>query len=188
LAYNTITVDGTAGNTTVDISNLTSAHRIVFNTGGTGDTVVGTLRPQDVINGSVMGGAATTSVGQTDSQPLHAFLSQDWQDFAGTGSLLYRGGSSKFASIDNAVNAHSDWTMGAIHTMPAHTSVELYQDLAPLAGFAGIGGLAGVNNVVPVESHDHWANASTYHAPVKWLSDDDMFNHFVHDVNGHFIP
>ncbi len=53
LAYNTITVDGTAGNTTVDISNLTSAHRIVFNTGGTGDTVIGTLRPQDVVNGGL---------------------------------------------------------------------------------------------------------------------------------------
>jgi Ca2+-binding RTX toxin-like protein len=53
LAYNTITVDGGAGNDSVDITGLTSAHRVVFNTGGGTDSVVGDLRPQDVINGSL---------------------------------------------------------------------------------------------------------------------------------------
>ena len=49
LALNTITIDGTAGDDTVDISQLTSAHRIVFRSNGGNDTIVGTLRPQDVI-------------------------------------------------------------------------------------------------------------------------------------------
>jgi Ca2+-binding RTX toxin-like protein len=49
LALNTITIDGNAGNDTVDISGLTSAHRIVFRSRGGNDTIVGTLRPQDVI-------------------------------------------------------------------------------------------------------------------------------------------
>ncbi|MEH7876849.1 peroxidase family protein [Rhizobium laguerreae] len=49
LNFNTITIDGNAGDDTVDISALTSAHRIVFKSNGGNDTIVGTLRPQDVI-------------------------------------------------------------------------------------------------------------------------------------------
>ncbi|MBJ6127906.1 peroxidase family protein [Microvirga splendida] len=49
LNFNTITIDGDAGNDTVDISALSSAHRIVFRSNGGNDTIVGTLRPQDVI-------------------------------------------------------------------------------------------------------------------------------------------
>ncbi len=49
LALATITINGTDGDDTVDISQLSSAHRIVFRSNGGNDTVVGTLRPQDVI-------------------------------------------------------------------------------------------------------------------------------------------
>jgi Ca2+-binding RTX toxin-like protein len=49
LALNTITIDGNAGDDTIDISALSSAHRIVFRSNGGNDTLVGTLRPQDVI-------------------------------------------------------------------------------------------------------------------------------------------
>ncbi|MEZ0172253.1 peroxidase family protein [Microvirga sp. TS319] len=49
LRPNTITIDGNAGDDTVDISALTSSHRIVFRSNGGNDTIVGTLRPQDVI-------------------------------------------------------------------------------------------------------------------------------------------
>ncbi|SCZ13531.1 peroxidase family protein [Microvirga guangxiensis] len=49
LRLNTITIDGNAGDDTVDISALSSAHRIVFRSSGGNDTIVGTLRPQDVI-------------------------------------------------------------------------------------------------------------------------------------------
>jgi len=50
LNLNTITINGTTGDDTVDISALSSAHRIVFRGEGGNDTIVGTLRPQDVIN------------------------------------------------------------------------------------------------------------------------------------------
>jgi Ca2+-binding RTX toxin-like protein len=56
LRPNTITIDGNEGDDTVDISSLSSAHRIVFRSNGGNDTIVGTLRPQDVIelpNGGV---------------------------------------------------------------------------------------------------------------------------------------
>ena len=52
LDFNTITIGGTPGNDVVNIAGLTSEHRIVFNTAGGTDTVVGTLRPQDVVNGA----------------------------------------------------------------------------------------------------------------------------------------
>ncbi|TXR47174.1 peroxidase family protein [Phyllobacterium endophyticum] len=49
LNFNTITIDGNAGDDTVDISALSSAHRIVFRSNGGNDTIVGNLRPQDVV-------------------------------------------------------------------------------------------------------------------------------------------
>jgi len=49
LNFSTITINGSAGNDQVDIANLASEHRIVFRTNGGNDTIVGTLRPQDVI-------------------------------------------------------------------------------------------------------------------------------------------
>ena len=49
LNFNTITIDGDEGDDTVDITPLQSAHRILFRSNGGNDTIVGTLRPQDVI-------------------------------------------------------------------------------------------------------------------------------------------
>ena len=50
LNFNTITIDGNTGNDVVDISALQSAHRIVFTSNGGQDTIVGALRPQDIVN------------------------------------------------------------------------------------------------------------------------------------------
>ncbi|WP_052003231.1 peroxidase family protein [Microvirga sp. BSC39] len=49
LLTSTITLEGTEGDDTVDISSLQSAHRVVFKSNGGHDTIVGTLRAQDVI-------------------------------------------------------------------------------------------------------------------------------------------
>ncbi|HEY5798326.1 MAG TPA: peroxidase family protein [Bosea sp. (in: a-proteobacteria)] len=49
LSPNTITVNGGTGDDTVDINGLLSAHRILFRSNGGNDTIVGALRPQDVI-------------------------------------------------------------------------------------------------------------------------------------------
>ncbi len=49
LNFSTITIDGNAGDDTIDISSLDSAHRIVFRSNGGNDTIVGAMRPQDVI-------------------------------------------------------------------------------------------------------------------------------------------
>lgn len=49
LRPNTITVIGTEDDDVIDITSLSSAHRIVFKTKGGNDTIIGTLRPQDVV-------------------------------------------------------------------------------------------------------------------------------------------
>ena len=46
-----IHINGSNANDTVDISGLTSAHRVVFDSNGGTDSVIGTVRPQDVITG-----------------------------------------------------------------------------------------------------------------------------------------
>jgi Ca2+-binding RTX toxin-like protein len=75
LAYNTITIDGSGANDTVNISDLSSAHRIVFNTAGGADTVIGTLRPQDVINGLTSTPAQTALALTTVDDNLFHFQS-----------------------------------------------------------------------------------------------------------------
>ena len=63
LAYSTIRVEGGAGNDTIDISGLTSAHRILLETNGGADTFVGDARPQDEINGIPRVSASDLHVG-----------------------------------------------------------------------------------------------------------------------------
>jgi Ca2+-binding RTX toxin-like protein len=53
LRPNTITIEGSSGDDTIDISGLTSDHRVVFQSNGGSDTFVGTPRPQDVLEGDV---------------------------------------------------------------------------------------------------------------------------------------
>ncbi len=50
LRLNTVTVNGGTGNDSVDVSQLTSDHRIVLNSGGGDDSIIGAVRPQDVLN------------------------------------------------------------------------------------------------------------------------------------------
>jgi Ca2+-binding RTX toxin-like protein len=59
LNFSTITIDGNSGNDTIDITGLSSEHRIVFRSNGGNDTIIGQLRSQDVIE---LGGALTEFV------------------------------------------------------------------------------------------------------------------------------
>lgn len=47
LSYNTVTIEGSAGDDEVDISALQSAHRVVFRSNGGDDIIVGQMRAQD---------------------------------------------------------------------------------------------------------------------------------------------
>ncbi len=61
LHYSTITVEGTGAGDTIDISGLTSAHRLVFDSNGGADTFIGNVRAQDVINGTLANDLRTTT-------------------------------------------------------------------------------------------------------------------------------
>ncbi|TPK92269.1 hypothetical protein FJ934_20890 [Mesorhizobium sp. B2-4-12] len=74
LNYSTITVNGGDSDDTVDISGLTSDHRIVFHGAGGTNHVIGDLRPQDVVdngvpgNGNAPGNGGDTSQGDDDDE------------------------------------------------------------------------------------------------------------------------
>ena len=64
LNFNTITIEGGTGNDSIDITSLASAHRILFRSNGGNDTIIGNLRPQDVIElpaGAVAADYTTTT-------------------------------------------------------------------------------------------------------------------------------
>jgi Ca2+-binding RTX toxin-like protein len=65
LRLNTITIDGNAGDDTIDISSLGSAHRIVFKSNGGNDTIIGALRAEDVIE--MTDGADLSTYALTDN-------------------------------------------------------------------------------------------------------------------------
>ncbi len=78
LNYNTIHINDGDGGDSVDITKLTSAHRIVFATNDTGQ-VIGDLRPQDVVNGVSLGGSdPQPGINQpVDDQSADADASED---------------------------------------------------------------------------------------------------------------
>lgn len=117
LNLNTITVNGTSGDDTIDISALTSAHRIVFRGEGGKDTIIGTLRPQDVIelpgigdpvvtadaNGMVTlsrGGASVTFDGSTGMPGIGGGIETDDDEPEGRFVLSAR----DIAGLKNLVN------------------------------------------------------------------------------------
>ena len=77
LNFNTITIDGNAGNDTVDISALESAHRIVFTSNGGEDTIIGDLRPQDIVNMAAAEPAALTTDLPADDMQLRGTAGSD---------------------------------------------------------------------------------------------------------------
>jgi Ca2+-binding RTX toxin-like protein len=88
LDYSTITIGGSRANDTIDISGLTSDHRVVFTSNGGTDTILGQVRAQDVFNGQGINdqraGAtapvATVSETSVASSQLRAFGSSDGLD------------------------------------------------------------------------------------------------------------
>ncbi len=61
LAFNTIHVNGSTGDNTVDIAGLQSAHRVVLTGDGGADQIIGGVRPQDVVGSDPGASSAATS-------------------------------------------------------------------------------------------------------------------------------
>ncbi|MGO4622514.1 peroxidase family protein, partial [Ensifer sp. 2TAB8] len=93
LNYSTITVEGSNGNDVIDISSLSSAHRIVFRSNGGQDTIVGALRPQDVIE--IPAGADPAGYAETDNGNGTTTLSN------GTHSITFGGSTPTLVVNDD---------------------------------------------------------------------------------------
>ena len=109
LLTSTITVNGGSGNDTIDISTLTSAHRIVFRSNGGNDTIVGTLRPQDVIEltpGTSLGDYTVTTNGDGTTTYSDGANSVT---FASAGTPVIQG-SSPPAANDEGVSGAFEYT------------------------------------------------------------------------------
>jgi Ca2+-binding RTX toxin-like protein len=91
LAFNTITINGSDGDDTVDITSLTSAHRVVLNTSGGNDHIVGPVRVQDVINITT---AAVVENGTASNDVMNGTASDDTlSGHAGNDLLLGNAGN-----------------------------------------------------------------------------------------------
>ena len=145
LNLNTITINGSQGDDTVDISSLTSAHRIVFKSNGGNDTIIGTLRPQDVIelpNGQTLDDYTSTTFANgttTYANGTHTITllnSADSDDEVIDGAFGYT--ESDIAGLKAMVNGQQ----------PAQAG----DDDVPV----GVRELSGYNNNV---AHPTWGNA-----------------------------
>ncbi len=97
LNFSTITVNGADGNDSVDITGLTSDHRIVFNSGGGLDTIIGDLRPQDRsdVDDNIVGTAGDDRI-EGGKGADHAWGNDGHDRFitmAGDGNDSYDGGA-----------------------------------------------------------------------------------------------
>ena len=97
LNFSTITINGGAGNDTVDITGLTSDHRIVFTSNGGNDAVIGSPRPQDIVDfDDVLRGTAAANMldgGVGNDRVLG--LAGDDHLLGGAGSDRILGGSGR---------------------------------------------------------------------------------------------
>jgi Ca2+-binding RTX toxin-like protein len=97
LNFSTITVNDDGGSTTVDVSQMTSAHHVAFHTSGTDDTFIG-ARPQDEMlpdgatNGGTVGGGGNGGGGNGGGG----------DDVVGNGALHLN--ASDIAAIKNLIN------------------------------------------------------------------------------------
>lgn len=186
LNYNTITINGGQGNDVVDIAGLTSAHRIVFTTAGGQDTVIGQLRPQDVVVGAL---ASDVQAVQPAVPPFASFLTQDWLVLSDNSGLDGNGiGLRHTVDVQNPALDGALMTDFRYQAMPVAMSTELYEELAPLAG-ATLGQSAmHVSEAHHSISTGMFISVDKFDVPVRWLSEQDDFNDFRVDFNGHFIP
>ena len=112
LNFSTITVNGGRGADVVDISQLSSAHRLVFNANGGSDQFLGTLRPQDVFNEAGSG----FTLGSHMSSVLAKFMGQSAFDVEHVmGGRVAKFFTDAHAQGSAAADIPSSW---ALHDLP----------------------------------------------------------------------
>ena len=102
LNFSTITINGGDGDDTVDISRLTSDHRIVFHGGGGTNRVIGNIRPQDVVENADTGGASGNPGSGNDGAPGEVGDSSAGGSDAGSGDPSPHGDDADDDTNDDA--------------------------------------------------------------------------------------
>ena len=102
LDYSTIRIAGSNANDTVDISGLTSEHRVVFDGNGGSDAFVGGVRPQDVVTGISGVTAAALSAG----------------------SMTIGGIESDFELMELVQDANTSFAQGLLEVLTMRSGVE----------------------------------------------------------------
>jgi Ca2+-binding RTX toxin-like protein len=110
LRTSTITVIGSQGDDTVDLSALASAHRVVFKTNGGNDIIIGTLRPQDVVE--LEDGKTIADYTRTSNLDGSTTLSSDTHSVTffstGSGPQFGKAPDAHFDGDANEDNGHDD--------------------------------------------------------------------------------
>jgi len=152
LNFNTITINGDGGNDTVDVSTLQSAHRILFRSNGGNDTIVGNLRPQDVVE--LAPGTSLANYVLADNGNGTKTLSNGTHSITFTGSVppQFQNGS---APGGNGVTGAFEYTASDLAGLKA-----LVNGQRPVGddddGATGVRDLSGHNNNV---ANPNWGSA-----------------------------
>ena len=127
LNFSTIRVNGGGGSDTVDISALTSEHRIVFNSGAGHDTVVGALRPQDTFDDAALGSRFNGEI--FDPAIGHSFKGGSGLPVCVLRDFTADGLAMDWAGMEMSGREH--WpTIGSIFDQPGRYCFDLRMDLA----------------------------------------------------------
>jgi Ca2+-binding RTX toxin-like protein len=95
LRLNTVTISGSSGSDMLNISGLSSDHRVVFQTNGGDDTVVGTPRAQDIIDGDYeLGDPSVVLIGGSTNDTLAGAKGADSLKGMGGADTLIGGGGN----------------------------------------------------------------------------------------------
>ena len=138
LNYSTITVNDGQGGSSVDISALTSDHRIVFNTDMAGH-VVGDLRPQDVVNHQIT--PPTGDQGSNGDGPAGGMNPQPGDQ--GDGDEHYDGGDCPPADVAGDQSGHTTPSDPVSTDTGVHLGTDGADVLIAASGDSIISGLGG---------------------------------------------
>ena len=145
LRPNTITVDGSTGDDTIDISSLGSAHRIVFKSNGGNDTIIGTLRPQDVVE-LPDGMSQDDYTIETDDDGVTTMTNGDHSiRFLSPDGLPQIGDGEDDDEEEQDDDDHEDGACGS-HDSDDNASTPIIVPAAAIAGTAGADALVGTAN------------------------------------------
>ena len=146
LNVQTITINGSDGDDVIDISKLQSEHRIVFKSNGGDDKLIGTLRPQDVIE--LPEGAGTSTETENENGTKTITFSTGSVTFNATTSPVVSGGTPD-GSHDLTFTAHDvAELLNLVRGLPSSVLEE--------AGATGIRDLEGTGNNI---ANPNWGSA-----------------------------